>query len=81
MVYILDGWVIAEYEGLGVVKLEKGDAVFEDQRNRHRQLEVSPDLQSLQVLIPAEMTTTWHTWDAANDCYRPATVQHEDLMP
>jgi quercetin dioxygenase-like cupin family protein len=81
MVYILEGWVVAEYEGLGVVKLEKGDAVFEDKRNRHRQLQVSPDLKSLQVLIPAEMSTTWLTWDAGQNCYQSTTVQHEDLMP
>ncbi|MFK4548306.1 hypothetical protein RKD29_007902 [Streptomyces tendae] len=81
MTYCLEGWVVAEYEGIGVVRLEKGDAVFESRNNRHRQLEVSPDMQSIQILIPAEMSTTWYTWDSAGGCYQGTTVQHTDLLP
>lgn len=81
MEYIVEGWIIAEYEGLGVIRLEKGDVIFEDKRNRHRQLEVSRDFKSIQVLIPAEMSTTFLNWDASQGCYQSATIEHTELTP
>ncbi len=81
MEYIVEGWIVAEYEGIGTVRLEKGDAIFEHSGNRHRQLEVSQDFVSLQVLIPAEMSTTFYRWDQAGGCFQHATVPHPELTP
>jgi hypothetical protein len=73
--YVLEGWVICEFEGIGVVRLEKGTGFYEAKDNRHRQIEASPDFVSLQIIIPAEMTTTFFTWDDSAKAYQNVYVE------
>ena len=56
-VYILKGWIEFEYEGQGVVRLEAGSCVHQPPGIRHRELGHSPDIEMLEVVLPAGFTT------------------------
>ncbi|HQR10266.1 MAG TPA: cupin domain-containing protein [Casimicrobiaceae bacterium] len=57
LVYILKGWIEFEYEGQGVVRLEAGSCVHQPPDIRHRELGHSPDLEMLEVVMPAGFAT------------------------
>ena len=57
LVYILKGWIEFEYEGQGVVRLEAGSCVHQPPGIRHRELGHSPDIEMLEVVLPAGFTT------------------------
>ena len=58
LVYILQGWIAFDYEGVGEVRLEAGDCVNQPPGIRHSVLGHSPDLELLEVTSPADFTTT-----------------------
>lgn len=55
--YILEGWIVFEYEGHGEEMLRKGTFVLQPPGIRHRALKHSDDLEMLEVCGPAEMGT------------------------
>lgn len=57
MVYLLKGWVVFEYEGVGEVRLEAGSCVHQPPRLRHREIAHSDDLELLEITLPAEFET------------------------
>jgi len=57
MVYILNGWVTFEYEGIGVRTLRKGDCIHQVPMLKHRELECSEDLEMLEIVAPADFKT------------------------
>ena len=57
LVYVLRGWIEFEYEGQGVVRLEAGSCVHQPPGIRHRELGHSPDVEMLEVVMPAGFTT------------------------
>ncbi len=57
MVYILKGWVRFEYEGQGEVLLKAGSCVHQPPGIRHREIEHSPDLELLEVVLPGNFAT------------------------
>ena len=57
LVYILKGWIEFEYEGQGAVRLEAGSSVYQPPGIRHRELGHSPDIEMLEVVLPAGFTT------------------------
>jgi quercetin dioxygenase-like cupin family protein len=57
MVYILNGWVRFEYEGVGEVLLEPGSCVYQPPGIKHREIEHSPDLELIEITSPAEFET------------------------
>lgn len=57
MVYILEGWVSFEYDGVGVRTLRKGDCIHQPPLIRHRELECSEDLEMLEIVSPADFKT------------------------
>jgi len=57
MVYILQGWVTFEYEGVGRRTLRAGDCVNQLPRLRHREVECSSDLEMLEIVSPANFET------------------------
>lgn len=61
MVYILNGWVRFEYEGVGEVRLEAGSCVHQPPGIRHRELEHSEDLELIEIVLPAEFKTVTET--------------------
>lgn len=58
LVYVLKGWIEFEYEGQpGVVRLEAGSCVHQPPGIRHRELGHSPDIEMLEVVLPAGFET------------------------
>ena len=57
MVYVLEGWVRFEYEGVGEVLLEPGSCVHQPPGILHREMEHSEDLVLLEITAPAQFET------------------------
>ena len=57
MVYILKGWAIFEYEGIGERRLCAGDCVNQVPMLKHREIECSEDLEMIEIVAPAEFKT------------------------
>ena len=58
MVYILQGWVVFEYEGQGEVTLRPGTCVLQPPGIRHREVRHSDDLELIEICSPAKFETT-----------------------
>ena len=58
MVYILQGWVVFEYEGQGEVTLRPGTCVLQPPGIRHREVRHSDDLKLIEICSPAKFETT-----------------------
>lgn len=57
MVYVLKGWVRFEYEGHGAVKLKAGSCVYQPPGIRHREIAHSPDIEMIEITLPADFET------------------------
>ncbi len=57
IIYILKGWLKAEYGGQGVVRLEAGSCLHNPPGNAHNVFEFSDDLEFLEITAPAEYPT------------------------
>jgi quercetin dioxygenase-like cupin family protein len=57
LVYVLQGWIEFEYEGQGVVRLEKGSCVYQPPEIRHREVAHSDDVEMLEIVMPADFET------------------------
>jgi mannose-6-phosphate isomerase-like protein (cupin superfamily) len=57
MIYILRGSITFEYEGQGTVVLEEGACVLQPPGIRHTELGHSPDVEILEITLPAEFGT------------------------
>src|SRR5215467_10739357 len=57
IVYILTGWVVFDYEGVGSVRLEAGDCVHQPPGIVHAEIEHSDDLEMLEITSPARFET------------------------
>lgn len=56
-VYVLKGWAVFEYEGVGRVRMRAGTCFFQPPSIRHREIRHSPDLEMLEVVAPADFRT------------------------
>ena len=56
-VYVLKGWVLFEYEGVGEVRMKAGSCFYQPPRIRHRELKHSRDLEMIEVVSPATFKT------------------------
>ena len=56
-VYVLKGWVLFEYEGIGKVKMKAGSCFYQPPKIRHRELGHSRDLEMIEVVSPAKFRT------------------------
>ena len=56
-VYVLKGWVLFEYEGVGEVLMNAGSCFYQPPRIRHRELKHSRDLEMIEVVSPATFRT------------------------
>jgi quercetin dioxygenase-like cupin family protein len=56
-VYVLKGWFEFEYEGQGRVRLQAGSSVHQPPDIRHREIGHSPDLELLEIVMPADFET------------------------
>ncbi|MEM9049297.1 MAG: cupin domain-containing protein [Pseudomonadota bacterium] len=57
MVYVLQGWVVFEYEESGEHMLRAGSCVLQPPGIRHREVRHSDDLELLEVVAPARFET------------------------
>jgi mannose-6-phosphate isomerase-like protein (cupin superfamily) len=57
-VYVLKGWALFEYEGIGKVKMRPGTCFYQPPRIRHRELAHSRDLEMIEVVAPARFKTS-----------------------
>ncbi|MEM9197291.1 MAG: cupin domain-containing protein [Pseudomonadota bacterium] len=57
MVYVLQGWVVFEYEEAGEHLLRAGSCVLQPPGIRHREVRHSDDLELLEITAPAEFAT------------------------
>ena len=56
-VYVLKGWVLFEYEGVGKVMMKAGSCFYQPPRIRHREIRHSRDLEMIEVVSPAVFKT------------------------
>lgn len=56
-VYVLKGWVLFEYEGVGRVMMKAGSCFYQPPRIRHREIRHSQDLEMIEVVSPATFRT------------------------
>jgi len=56
-VYVLKGWVLFEYEGVGRVLMKAGSCFYQPPRIRHRELKHSKNLEMIEVVAPANFKT------------------------
>ena len=57
MIYILKGWVVFDYEGVGQVRLEQGSCAYQPSGICHAEIAHSGDLEILEITMPAEFET------------------------
>src|SRR3954447_14608322 len=57
-VYVLKGWVLFEYEGVGKVIMKAGSCFYQPPRIRHRELKHSRDVEMIEVVAPASFRTS-----------------------
>jgi quercetin dioxygenase-like cupin family protein len=56
-VYVLKGWVLFEYEGIGKVMMKAGSCFYQPPRIRHRELKHSRNLEMVEIVSPARFKT------------------------
>jgi mannose-6-phosphate isomerase-like protein (cupin superfamily) len=56
-VYVLKGWVLFEYEGVGRVMMKAGSCFYQPPRIRHRELKHSKNLEMIEIVSPAAFKT------------------------
>ena len=56
-VYVLKGWAIFEYEGVGKITMKPGSCFYQPPNIRHREILHSKDLEMIEIVAPAEFRT------------------------
>jgi hypothetical protein len=56
-VYVLKGWVLFEYQGVGEVLMKARSCFYQPPRIRHRELKHSRDLEMIEIVSPATFKT------------------------
>jgi quercetin dioxygenase-like cupin family protein len=56
-VYVLKGWAVFEYEGVGQVRMKAGSCFYQPPNIRHREIRHSNDLEMIEVVAPANFKT------------------------
>src|SRR3954453_16149258 len=56
-VYVLKGWAVFEYEGVGCVRMTAGTCFYQPPRIRHREIRHSKNLELIECGAPAKFKT------------------------
>ena len=56
--YVVKGWGIFEFEGIGQVRIEAGTFMYQPALNRHREVQISPDFEAIEITLPAHVKHT-----------------------
>jgi mannose-6-phosphate isomerase-like protein (cupin superfamily) len=57
MTFVLKGWIVFEFEDVGIVRMQPGSSCYQPPNIHHRVLAYSDDLQMLEIVSPAEFPT------------------------
>ncbi len=57
MIYVLKGWIKAEYNGQGVVTMREGSCWLQPPKIKHTVLDYSDDCEVLEIILPADFET------------------------
>jgi quercetin dioxygenase-like cupin family protein len=57
MNYLLKGWARLDFEDIGEVRVEAGDAWYQPPGIKHEVLEYSDDFEVIEIAMPAEFPT------------------------
>ena len=57
MIYVLKGWIKAEYDGAGVVTMREGSCWLQPPKIKHTVLDYSDDCELLEIILPADFDT------------------------
>ncbi len=57
MNYLLKGWVRVDFEGVGELRMEAGDAWYQAPEVKHEVLEYSDDFEVIEITMPADFPT------------------------
>ncbi|GJL81947.1 MAG: hypothetical protein DHS20C01_15810 [marine bacterium B5-7] len=57
IVFVINGWVVFEYEGEGEHILRTGSCVLQPSGIKHREVRHSDDLELLEIVSPAKFST------------------------
>lgn len=61
MVYMIKGWARMEFEDIGEIRLEAGDAWYQPPGVKHEVLEYSADFEVIEITMPADFPTNAET--------------------
>jgi mannose-6-phosphate isomerase-like protein (cupin superfamily) len=56
-VYVLKGWMLLEYEGVGKVMMKAGSCFYQPPGIRHREIGHSRNVEVLEIVAPARFRT------------------------
>ena len=56
-VYVLKGWAVFEYAGVGRVRMKAGSCFYQPPNIPHREIRHSRDLEMIEVVAPASFRT------------------------
>ena len=56
-VYVLKGWVLFEYEGVGRVMMKAGSCFYQPPNIRHREIRHSKNVEMIEIVAPAKFKT------------------------
>lgn len=70
-VYVLKGWAVFEYEGVGKVRMRAGSCFYQPPGIRHREISHSRDLELIEIVAPADFRTE----DAAPPAARRSRIK------
>ena len=56
-VYVLKGWAVFEYEGVGQVRMKAGTCFYQPPGIRHREIRHSQNLEMIEIVAPADFRT------------------------
>ena len=57
MIYVLKGWIKAEYDGEGEVTMREGSCWLQPPKIKHSVLDYSHDCELLEIILPADFAT------------------------
>ena len=64
--YVIKGWAVFEFEGVGVVRLEAGTLIHQPPFNRHRELEQSEDFEVIEITLPGTIKNVFMDYDESS---------------
>jgi quercetin dioxygenase-like cupin family protein len=71
-VYVLKGWVLFEYEGIGRVMMKAGSCFYQPPRIKHREIRHSRNLEMIEIVGPAAFKTRSERQPRAASAAKPA---------